>query len=274
VAVDPSDNLPISTVGEWAEEKHERLRKYIDITRATRRKYTDPTRPAQIRGGASYIDLFCGPARCKVRDTDRIIDGSPLIAAKAAIEVPFSEFHVADADEDFNSAAVTRTRLVCRDVVGHVGPAEEAARVIASRLNPHGLHFAFVDPFNLEGLTFKTIEHLSKLQRMDLLVHLSVSDLQRNLDRYSSSGQSPLDLVAPGWRTAVDLKQSMKAVRSDYVNYWSSKMKDLGFSHRGVELVTGSQNQRLYWLVFLSRSEFANDLWDKIRNISGQKSLF
>jgi hypothetical protein len=40
------------------------------------------------------------------------------------------------------------------------------------------------------------------------------------------------------------------------------------------ELVSGiSRNQRLYWLVFVSRSDFAKSLWDKIRNVSGQGEL-
>jgi hypothetical protein len=35
------DGLPLDDVGPWAKEKHERLRKYIDISRATRRKYVE-----------------------------------------------------------------------------------------------------------------------------------------------------------------------------------------------------------------------------------------
>jgi hypothetical protein len=43
---------------------------------------------------------------------------------------------------------------------------------------------------------------------------------------------------------------------------------------RHAELVSGTtKNQRLYWLVFVSRSDFAKSLWDKIRNVSGQGEL-
>ena len=52
------DGLPIDEVGEWALEKHERLRKYIEITRHARRKYVDG--PSKT---ASYIDPFCGLER-------------------------------------------------------------------------------------------------------------------------------------------------------------------------------------------------------------------
>lgn len=70
------DGLPIDEVGPWVKEKHERLRKYIDITSATRRKWI------QGPGGATYIDLFCGTGRAIIRDTNEKVDGSPLGTAK------------------------------------------------------------------------------------------------------------------------------------------------------------------------------------------------
>jgi three-Cys-motif partner protein len=269
------DGLPRSVVGEWALEKHERLQKYVDITRAARRKFTVHTSLRKYVGGAAYIDLFAGPGRARIRDSNRVIDGSPVIATKAALAsgVPFSEVYLADADERLCDAAVRRVKAVGGTVTGYAASAEAAAQHVVAKLNPDGLHFAFLDPCNLEGLTLATIKTLSTLPRIDILLHLSVADLQRNLDRYSAAPHSPLDEVAPDWRSAVDLKQSGKALRAAYVSYWRSKTQELGFTHRGVELVTGSNKQRLYWLVFLSRSEFANDLWDKIRHISGQRQL-
>jgi three-Cys-motif partner protein len=76
--VDAEDGLPIDDVGAWVKEKHERLRQYVDITRAVRRRFVEGT------GGATYIDLYCGSARARVRDSAEIIDGSPLVAAKTA----------------------------------------------------------------------------------------------------------------------------------------------------------------------------------------------
>lgn len=272
----PDDGLPIADdVGEWALEKHERLRKYIDAARAARRKYTGKPKAGEYKGGATYIDLFCGPGRARIRETDQIIDGSPLVAFKSAQvgKVPFTEIHVADLNKSFCDAAVARIIAAGGHAIGYVGRAEVTVHEIVSKLNVYGLHFAFLDPFNLEGITFETIRSLAKLRHIDLLLHISVLDMQRNIDRYSASKKSPLDSFAPGWRSHVDLNQSQAAVRAALMSYWKDEMKKLGFTHRGVDLVTGSNNQRLYWLVFLSKSEFANDLWDKIRNISGQGDL-
>ena len=275
--VDPGDRLPISEVGEWALEKHERLRKYVDISRQARRKYIDPSR-SKLRGavgGATYIDLFCGPGRCRVRETGEIIDGSPLVAYKAAVagKVQFTEIHLADLNADFSAAAASRVNALSGHAMGYCGSAETTVQEIVSRLNPAGLHFAFLDPFNLEGLCFEVIRRLSSLQRIDLLLHVSVQDLQRNLDRYIAAENSPLDSFAPGWREHVDVKQAMPAFRAALLEYWQSLVGQLGFPHQWGELVTGSRGQRLYWLIFLSRHERANEFWNKIRHISGQKTL-
>src|SRR3972149_4830590 len=95
------DGLPLDEVGPWAAEKHERLRKYVDICRAVRRKFI------QRCGAATYIDLYCGSGRSKIRDTNEVIDGSPLFAFKCARDggVPFSEIYIADADGERCRAA-------------------------------------------------------------------------------------------------------------------------------------------------------------------------
>jgi hypothetical protein len=51
-----------------------------------------------------------------------------------------------------------------------------------SAINPRGLHLAFLDPFNLAQLPFSIIEKMLKVQRMDMIIHVSLQDLQRNLE--------------------------------------------------------------------------------------------
>jgi three-Cys-motif partner protein len=265
------DGLPLDDVGAWTKDKHDRLRKYVDISRAARRKFVEGS------GGATYIDLYCGNGRAIVRETGETIDGSPLVAFKCAREggVPFSEIFLADADEAKCAAATQR--IADAGGVAHcdVGPADETVTSIVGRLNKFGLHFAFLDPFNLDDLPFSVIEAFSCLKRIDMLIHVSAQDLQRNLDAYSMSADGPLDHFAPGWRSAVDLSQSRPATRAAYIAYWATKMEALGLPPaRRAELVSGTtKNQRLYWLVFVSRSDFAKGLWDKIRNLSGQGEL-
>jgi three-Cys-motif partner protein len=264
------DGLLLDEVGIWAKEKHERLRKYVDITRATRRKWVMGT------GGATYIDLFCGAGRAVIRETGEVIDGSPLVAVKTARDggVPFSEIHIADVVEERCRVAEHRLAKIGCSAKAEIGTADATVLRIARKLNPYGLHFAFLDPYKLEALPFSVIEVLAKFKYIDLLIHVSVQDLQRNLGIYSKSKNGPLDGFAPGWRNSVDLKQSKSATRAAYIAYWAKKMENLGFAPARYELVRGpTKNQRLYWLVIVSHHTLAQEFWDKIRNITGQGEL-
>jgi three-Cys-motif partner protein len=266
------DGLPLDEVGPWVTDKHGRLRRYIDISRAARRKFVEGT------GGATYIDLFCGSGRAIIRDTDEKIDGSPLVAFKTARDgnVPFSAIHIADLSEERCRAAKRRISALGGTATTEVGDAEQAVLQVSNRLNPAGLHFAFLDPYNLQDLPFSVIEVLSKFKRMDILIHVSAQDLQRNLHSYTKPGDLRLERFAPGWRNQVDLKQRQPAIRAAILAYWASKIRALGLppAHHA-ELVSGpSKNQRLYWLVFVSRNDFAKTLWDKIRSLTGQRDLF
>jgi three-Cys-motif partner protein len=271
MTADPSDGLPLDEVGGWALEKHERLRKYIDASRGARRKFIPPVGT----GGASYIDLYCGSGRAVIRDNGQIIDGSPLVAFKCARAggAPFSEIHLADTDPERRMAAAGRIARAGSAANQHVGTALEAVKSVAEFLNPSGLHFAFLDPYNLQDLPFSIIETLSAFQRMDMLIHVSVQDLQRNLDRYIQQGDTPLEIFAPGWRSNVNLNQSQSAIRAELLDYWLGKIRKLGVAPaQGIALVSGERNQRLYWLVFVSRSDFATGLWEDIRE-STQRNL-
>ena len=265
------DNLPLDEVGEWASEKHDRLRKYIDASRAARRKFVEGT------GGATYIDLYCGSGRAIVRETGMLIDGSPLVAFRSARDggVPFSEVHLADVSEPSVEAARQRIAKAGGVAKPHVGRAEATVTSIVRELNPYGLHFALLDPYNLQDLPFSVIRTLSRMQRIDLLIHVSAQDLQRNLGSYLQEGDTRLEQFAPGWRDHVDVRQSRPAVRAAFLSYWASKIEELGLPPaKRAELVSGTtKNQRLYWLVFVSRSDFAKRLWEEIRTLSGQRTL-
>jgi three-Cys-motif partner protein len=140
-------------------------------------------------------------------------------------------------------------------------------------LNPAGLHFAFLDPYNLESLPFSIIQKLAKLNRMDMLIHVSIFDLQRNLRRYLSDGKI-LDSFMPGWRNAVDMNRGDQAVRTDLLRHWLGLIKGLGTTPAdGIELVSATGGQRLNWLVFVSAHPLGRKLWDDISNVNDQGRL-
>ena len=78
----------------------------------------------------------------------------------------------------------------------------------------------------------------------------------------------------PGWRQHLDVRRKDEDVRADLLHYWLGLIRRLGTSPaEGIELVSATGGQRLYWLVFVSAHELGRRLWDDIRNIHMQGRL-
>ena len=137
--VEGDDGLPAEIVGVWAKEKHDCLCRYVDISRKTRAKYL-----GFCKAGATYIDLFCGPGRCRVRNTDEWIDGGVVAAWKKSQEggAPFSQVFIADIDAQRRQAAAIRLRNLGAPVVEVDGAAVGAVKAVTAQINAYGLHFA------------------------------------------------------------------------------------------------------------------------------------
>lgn len=264
------DGLVASEVGIWAKEKHDFLRRYVDICRGARKRFIG-------RAGATYIDLFSGAGRARIRETNEWIDGSAVVAWKASLEggAPFSQILVADIDEQLRNACVKRLKELGAPVVALEGAAVEAAKEAASTVNPHGLHFSLLDPFNIGELNFSIIETLSKLKRIDMLVHISAMDLQRNLGRNLTAVDDAFDAFAPNWREHVDINVSKHDLRRQVIEYWRNRVAELQVDpSTEVRLITGERNQRLYWLLLAARHELAHKFWSVAANIENQGNLF
>jgi three-Cys-motif partner protein len=195
------DGLPMTEVGTWTLDKHKRLEKYVHITRYVRRRFA--------KSAATYIELFCGPGRSFIEDTSEIIEGSAIIAAQTAKDggYPYTDIHLADADKSFVEAACKRMPRGVGHVHPYVGDAERTVNDVAPHLNKHGLHFAFLDPYGLDPLSFSILEKLAAFKHMDMLIHVSILDFQRNLRRYMKEEAETLERFAPGWRNAGDQRE-------------------------------------------------------------------
>jgi three-Cys-motif partner protein len=269
--IDGDDGLPVEEVGAWAKEKHYLLRRYIDISRAVRRRWIGPA-----NAGATYIDLFCGPGRARVRKTGEWIDGSCVAAWKKSVEggAPFSTVFVSDADAEKLEYATERLRRLKAPVMPIHGRAADTVKQIAARLHSNGLHFVFIDPFNLGAFDFEVMRTLSRLKRIDMLVHVSKMDLQRNLGFNVGMQQTAFETFAPGWRSAVNLEQSQQNIRRDVFQYWRGLVGNLGIdASTDMRLITGTRNQPLYWLLLVAKHDRAHKFWVSAAD-TGQGSLF
>src|SRR5207249_4862096 len=86
-----------------------------------------------------------------------VMHGSPLAAWFEALRTNtgFTQVHIADADSRLVAATVERLRRENAPVYSETGPAEVTVDRIIPKLNKSGLHFAFLDPYNLGALPFE-----------------------------------------------------------------------------------------------------------------------
>jgi three-Cys-motif partner protein len=233
-------------------------------------------RDGRLPVGPSYIELYSGAGRSLIKDTGQIIDGSALVAYKAAHASGdrFSELHLSDLDKRNSDALAQRIKTLGGAASSYSGSADVIVDRVVQAINPYGLHLAFLDPFGLGQLPFSIIEKMLKVHRMDMIIHVSLQDLQRNLDEYSSIGDPTLDNFAPGWRDVINTRQAIAPLRAALVAHWLDRVRSLG-THpaTGIPLIVGEKNQRLYWLVFLSSNPLGQKLWNDVQNLKGQGSL-
>lgn len=271
--VDGDDGLPVEEVGEWVSDKHELLCDYIQISTYARKKYLPP----HGRGGSTCIDLFCGPGRAKLKATGEFVDGGCVAAWRKSVAsgAPFSKMIIGDIDEERLELARTRLERLGAPVVALLGAAADTAQLAIRECPVGALNFAFLDPYNLGTLDFSIISTLAKLYRIDVLVHVSQMDLQRNFDRNSLQDRSSLDAFAPGWRDEVDTSSTQRTGRQAYFEYWKRLVQSTGIkTNAQIRLVTGSGNQPLYLLLLATRHDLAHKFWGEVaKKDDGQARL-
>lgn len=262
---DEQDRLLREVVGSWTRKKHAVLEQYVSYTRSVRQRWCSngPPGTKYPPAGATYIDLFSGPGRVRVENTEEILPGSPLVAWHNRGFGQFTALYVADAHKDVANDCRQRLLAVDAPVESFLGPADETVEQVLAKVNKHAYHFAFLDPFNLGNLSFEVIQKLAKrLKHVDILAHVSVLDLNRNLRRYIDEHGSSLDRFAPGWREAVDVNLPDEILREAIMQHWRGLLKTIDMRVAdALPLITGDAGQPLYWLAFASRHKLGHKFW-------------
>ncbi|TQM17028.1 three-Cys-motif partner protein [Pseudoxanthomonas sp. 3HH-4] len=268
--IDPVDGLKRGVIGAWGvEDKHERMQKYIFASHAARRKFW-----REYGKETGFVDLYCGPGRARIRETNVVADGSAVVAAKRSEAcTPFQRYVIADIDKELLAACESRLRAVgVSNICALCGPAEETVRPAINALHKGGLNLAFIDPFNA-NLPFSVIETLGELNRMDQLIHFSVMDYRRNLSTMMQDGR--LDSLAPGWQKVVSKTMGVDEQRNAVFFHWKGLLESkLRYKVSDtIVRVRGPNRAEIYWLVFASRHDLGGKLWREIANLGPQRGL-
>ena len=259
-------------IGSWGEEKYSLVRNYAQIF-ATSMKVKWNCRV--------YIDLFAGAGRAKIKDTGKIVDGSPLIAL--SIENPFDRYIFCEQNPDKIDALTKRVKKHYPGMDTHFvhGDANDSVDEILS-LIPHYsptfkvLAFCFVDPFKIDNLKFETLRRLSA-RYMDFLVLIPTGmDAQRNAAIYylNPDSRNVADFIGrDNWRE--DWRQAeVKCEKFGFffIKQFCTSMDAIGYKYstadKSVDIRLPGKNFSLYRLALFSKHQLAHKFWDDVKKYS------
>lgn len=247
-------------VGSWVpRDKHRLLSDYLNGTRQAWKKWPQRT----------LIDPFCGPGRIQVKGESFTRDGGAVVAWRQsqASGAPFTKVLVGDLVGERSNACASRLAALGANVTPFVGPAIETVPAMMKQVPSGGgsLCFAYIDPYNLQYLSFPLLKQLASL-KVDLAIHFSTMDLLRNVDHELDPQRARFDEVAPGWRANARVVQASKnTLATEFFRYWMALVKDLNFTvAKEMPLITNDSNHGLYRMVFFARHELPLRIWDDV----------
>ena len=280
--LDPvDDGLPMRTSGAWALEKLDYLSRYISVFENSMHKKWE------IR---NYIDLLAGPGKNRIRESNRIYLGSPLVALTT--KYPFTGYYFVEYETDNAEALIERCRASnLRDCVHtYVGDCNEQVDRIVTELTQtdgHSLNLAFLDPEGLE-LHWATVAKLASVRRMDLIINYPQGGLNRYMRQaFSSTDETKVDRFfgSKDWRCVYkEYQQSHHfSIHNRLIDLYRSRLQALGYQEIrrddevGTEPLMRNTKRKapLYRLLFASKHPLGTTFWHEImqRDIYGQRRL-
>lgn len=245
-------------VGPWVpRDKHRLLTEYLHGTRHAWKAW-----PQRV-----LIDPFCGPGRISVAGESITRDGGSVAAWRElqAAGSSFTQIFVGDLDPEKVSACAARLGALGASVRAFVGPAQQTVPQMVAAVPRGALCLAYVDPYCLNLLDFQMLRQLSMLQ-VDLAIHFSTMDLQRNIALDVSEDRGMFEPVAPGWQSVVPSRSlGVKQLRHAFFDYWLQQLMSLGFTHsKSMPFILNTQGAAMYRLVFLARHDLPLKVWTDV----------
>jgi three-Cys-motif partner protein len=255
------DGLATPDVGEWAYKKYLRVWMYDEMF-ATGMKN---------KGPRVYVDLFAGAGRARLRESEKIVPSSALLALQ--IKDPFDRYIFCERDLLLLDSLRQRVAYIAPAVQAHFIPGDVNGAVDQiSQLIPTGaLSFCFADPFGV-NLRLETVRRLAQGRRMDFLILLALQmDAIRNQAHYGKQEIRRLDEFLGNtewreeWRSA---KKKGISFRSFLADQYARAMTTLGYLPTTIndmyEMRTEMRRLSIYYLAFFGKHPLAQKFWREV----------
>jgi len=265
--INAADQMKARVVKEYVNDKHSYLEEYIKIfTQGMKYKWG---------GNLIYIDLFACCGKAIIEESDKEIDGSPLIALRYLFRAYF--FNEIDQEKieilKFRvqhqfPEIYEKCRFYCEDANQAVVDIFNQYRIFQTR--PHPLTLIFSDPNNLNP-RFETMQFISDNYRADILFHFSTGmDLSRNISNAVKVEDSKID------RFIGDNEWRNMNQKDEIIKYYFLKLSRLGYrlGNDGYPFnrpVLNSKKILLYHLFLLSKHEMGEKFSKISLNYSSQQ---
>jgi len=261
------DGLVTNPIGPWAEDKYRYVGMYAEMF-ATGMKNKWPRR--------LYLHLFSGPGYSRVRDTGRVVLGSPMIAL--SLPDPFDEYVFSDESPEALDALRTRVagldqQLPVTYIPGDANVAvARIVTVVSATPSKSTLSFCFLDPYKL-NIHFQTVERIAEGRAVDFLILLALYiDANRNIQWYVGDDNPTIDLFLgdhtwrPRWKTA---ELAGDSIVKFLANEYSARMGQIGYLTMTLEdmvkVSTRDKRLPLYYLAFFSKHAKGLEFWREVR---------
>jgi len=250
-------------VGSWSPDKYGQIRLYSQIfTSGMKNRWSNLT----------YLDLYAGAGQSRVKGTNELLLGSPLIAL--SVDHQFGHYIFCEKNPAKLSALKDRviTRFPEANVTYIEGDSDDPTFDIGSFIPSGSLTLCLVDPYSID-IRFETIRSLAKDRKIDFLCLLaSRMDAGRNPHNYPKEECKKVDLLLDSATWRVDWErhkagQAREPNLGDFIcEEFSRKMETLGYlptplhEMRPIKLDNGNT---IYHLALYARHPKAKEFWMK-----------
>lgn len=258
------DGLDCSDVGAWTEQKHRYVAIYaMQFSSGMKNKW----------GTLVYLELYAGAGYSRIRDTGRLILGSPLLALQ--LKDPFHKYIFCEENTRKIEALKSRVQRFaptanvayipgdCNKQVGQI-----VSEIPMASTSNTVLCLCFADPFDI-GLKFQTLQKLSS-RYVDFIVLLALhSDANRAYKRYVMEDAVKVDefLGSRTWRDRWKIAEGNGVTFPRFLaQEFDASMQNLGYLHTPLDRMklvrSDEKNLPLYYLALFSRRQLAHKFWD------------
>jgi three-Cys-motif partner protein len=260
-----ADDLPSPEIRRWAETKYRLIALYDELFATGMKRKWDKR---------VYIDLYSAAGYGRIKGTDTILLGSPLIALQVAN--PFDKYIFCEQDEELLDALKTRVQRIApnTDVTFIPGSCDEKIAEICAAIprassSNRVLSLCLVDPFDF-GLKFETIRTLSNTF-VDFLVLLAVGmDANRNYTHYVDGEHKKIDeaLGNTEWRERWKSHHNRRNFMPFLAKEFALSMQTLNYIPQRLDQMklvkSDEKNLPLYYLALFSRHKTAYQFWEQV----------